>query len=53
MDEVLMATFDGPGSLARIQAVPRPKVSDHAALIAIGACGVCGTDLHILQGHWP
>jgi len=19
----------------------------------IGACGVCGTDLHILKGHWP
>ena len=24
-----------------------------AALIKIGACGVCGTDLHILKGHWP
>ena len=24
-----------------------------AALIQIGACGVCGTDLHILKGHWP
>ena len=19
----------------------------------VGACGVCGTDLHILKGHWP
>jgi threonine dehydrogenase-like Zn-dependent dehydrogenase len=24
-----------------------------AALIRIDACGVCGTDLHILKGHWP
>ena len=24
-----------------------------AALIRIAACGVCGTDLHILKGHWP
>ena len=24
-----------------------------AALIKVGACGVCGTDLHILKGHWP
>jgi hypothetical protein len=24
-----------------------------AALIKIGACGVCGTDQHILKGHWP
>ena len=23
------------------------------ALIQIGACGVCGTDQHILKGHWP
>jgi threonine dehydrogenase-like Zn-dependent dehydrogenase len=28
-------------------------VGPKAALIEIGACGVCGTDLHILQGHWP
>ena len=33
--------------------VDRPTVGDRAALIQIGACGVCGTDLHILQGHWP
>ena len=25
----------------------------NAALIKIGACGVCGTDQHILKGHWP
>ena len=33
MAEVLVATFDGPGSLARIQAVPRPKVSDPRHLL--------------------
>ena len=27
--------------------------AEKAALIKIGACGVCGTDLHILKGHWP
>jgi len=27
--------------------------SEKAALIKVGACGVCGTDLHILKGHWP
>ncbi len=36
-----------------MQEVPRPKVPDKAALIRIGVCGVCGTDLHILRGHWP
>jgi threonine dehydrogenase-like Zn-dependent dehydrogenase len=33
--------------------VPWPEIPDKAALIKIGACGVCGTDLHILKGHWP
>ncbi len=28
-------------------------VPPKGVLIRIEACGVCGTDLHILQGHWP
>ena len=53
MQSVRVATFDGPGTRPQIRTVPRPKVPDQAALIEIGACGVCGTDLHILRGHWP
>lgn len=53
MQTVRVATFDGPGTKPQIKTVPRPKVPDKAALIQIGACGVCGTDLHILKGHWP
>jgi threonine dehydrogenase-like Zn-dependent dehydrogenase len=33
--------------------VPWPRVPPKGALIKIGACGVCGTDQHILKGHWP
>ena len=40
-------------AMAAIRTVPWPKISGKAALIKIGACGVCGTDLHILKGHWP
>jgi len=36
-----------------IRTVDRPAIGSKAALIRIGACGVCGTDLHILKGHWP
>src|SRR4026207_391841 len=36
-----------------IRNVPWPEVPKKAALIKIGACGVCGTDQHILKGHWP
>ena len=53
MSSVRVATFDGPGSAPVIREVPRPQVPERAALIRIAACGVCGTDLHILKGHWP
>ena len=36
-----------------MNSVPWPKVPEQGALIKIGACGVCGTDQHILRGHWP
>ncbi|MEM8952280.1 MAG: zinc-binding dehydrogenase [Pseudomonadota bacterium] len=52
-NDIRVATFDGPGSSPAIRTVARPDVPAKAALIQIGACGVCGTDLHILKGHWP
>ncbi len=51
MTTVRVATFAGPGAPPLIRKVPRPKVPAKAALIQIGACGVCGTDLHILRAH--
>ena len=53
MPTVRVATFDGPGSPPVIREVPKPDIPRNAALIRIAACGVCGTDLHILKGHWP
>jgi threonine dehydrogenase-like Zn-dependent dehydrogenase len=50
---IRVATFDGPGADPVIREVPWPHVPRKAALIKIGACGVCGTDQHILKGHWP
>ncbi|MBM4436339.1 MAG: zinc-binding dehydrogenase [Actinobacteria bacterium] len=46
-------TFDGPGAPPVLRSVPRPRVPSKGMLIRIEACGVCGTDLHILRGHWP
>jgi len=51
--EIRVATFAGPGAKSKIECVPWPDVPKKAALIKIGACGVCGTDQHILKGHWP
>ena len=53
MTSVRVATFQGPGAPPVIREVPKPEVPAKAALIRIGACGVCGTDLHILNDHWP
>jgi threonine dehydrogenase-like Zn-dependent dehydrogenase len=53
MERIGVITFDGPGAPPRLRQVPRPAVPPRAALIRIDACGVCGTDLHILKGHWP
>jgi len=53
MQSIRVATFSGPGASPVIQSVPYPEIPPKAALIQIGACGVCGTDLHILKGHWP
>ena len=53
MQTVRVTTFDGPGEPPVIREVPKPEVPPKAALIRVAACGVCGTDLHILKGHWP
>ena len=53
MEQIRVSTFAGPGAKPVIHSVQWPKVGNNAALIQIGACGVCGTDLHILKGHWP
>ena len=52
-DSIRVATFAGPGAPPVMRTVPWPQVPKKAALIQVGACGVCGTDLHILKGHWP
>ena len=50
---IRVTTYDGPGADPVMREVGWPKVPAKGALIKIGACGVCGTDQHILRGHWP
>ena len=50
---ISVITFDGPHTPPTLRRVPRPVVPPRGALVRIEACGVCGTDLHILRGHWP
>src|SRR5260370_6042490 len=51
MEQIRVCTYDGPGAQPVIRNVPWPKIPKQAALIKVGACGVCGTDLHILKDH--
>lgn len=41
----------------RIEEVPVPEIESDEALLRVGACGICGTDLKILsgvyEGSWP
>jgi 2-desacetyl-2-hydroxyethyl bacteriochlorophyllide A dehydrogenase len=33
--------------------VPNPKPGERQVVVKVGACGICGTDLHIADGHFP
>ncbi|GAA4614435.1 zinc-dependent alcohol dehydrogenase family protein [Saccharopolyspora hordei] len=46
------AIIDRPGSI-RVGEVPDPKPGEGQLVVKVGACGICGTDLHIADGHFP
>ncbi|OXM73779.1 MULTISPECIES: zinc-dependent alcohol dehydrogenase family protein [Amycolatopsis] len=46
------AIVDQPGSI-RVGEVPDPTPGERDVVIKVGACGICGTDLHIADGHFP
>ncbi len=45
--------LDAPGADLRAAEVPDPKPGPGQALLRVLACGVCRTDLHILDGELP
>jgi alcohol dehydrogenase, propanol-preferring len=42
-----------PGSFLQIAEVPRPQLRAGHILLRVVACGVCRTDLHIVEGDLP
>jgi propanol-preferring alcohol dehydrogenase len=42
--------LDAPHQPLRLATVPVPRPREHEVLIQVRACGVCRTDLHILDG---
>ncbi|HEY7519954.1 MAG TPA: zinc-dependent alcohol dehydrogenase family protein [Methylomirabilota bacterium] len=51
------AVLRSPAAIARrplqVTEVPRPKAADGHVLLRVRACGVCRTDLHIVEGELP
>jgi len=44
-------TYHGPRDI-RHEAIGDPQIeAPHAAIVRVRACGICGSDLHIYQGH--
>jgi propanol-preferring alcohol dehydrogenase len=41
------------GQALSLDALPRPSPQEHQVLIEVLACGVCRTDLHVLDGELP
>jgi (R,R)-butanediol dehydrogenase/meso-butanediol dehydrogenase/diacetyl reductase len=43
------AVFDAPGKPLRVENVADPAAGEHDLIIAVSACGICGSDLHIAE----
>ena len=47
------AMIHGPSDL-RVDDVPEPSIGARDALVAVGACGICGSDIgYVKQGGMP
>ncbi len=46
------AVIDKPGEV-RVGEVPDPTPGNGEIVVRVGACGICGTDLHIAEGEFP
>ncbi|MBA2595898.1 MAG: zinc-dependent alcohol dehydrogenase family protein [Chloroflexia bacterium] len=43
---------DEPGAV-RVLDIPKPEPGPDDVVIRVGACGICGTDIHIIDGEFP
>lgn len=45
------AIFEAPGRPLAIESLPDPVPGRGELLLRVGRCGICGTDLHMTDGH--
>lgn len=50
---VFDSSLSSPGKWVSIEDVPRPQMQPGDVLLKVIACGVCRTDLHIVEGDLP
>jgi L-iditol 2-dehydrogenase len=50
--KALVKTARGPGNL-EIREAPEPVCGDRGVKIEIAACGICGTDIHVMKDEFP
>ena len=50
--KALVKTARGPGNL-EIRDMPEPACGDKDVKIEVAACGICGTDVHIMKDEYP
>jgi propanol-preferring alcohol dehydrogenase len=50
---VFTSAHNAPRAFLNIEDVPRPQLQDEYLLLRVVACGVCRTDLHIVEGDLP
>ena len=49
MKAAVLHEFKAP---LKVEDVPRPQIAADEVLIAVEACGVCHSDLHVVEGDW-
>ena len=52
-DRMRAMVLERPGEPLRLMALPVPQAGEGGVLIAVEACGVCRTDLHLVDGELP
>ena len=48
-----MRVLDSPGLPLREAELPRPEPGHGQVLVEVAVCGVCRTDLHVVDGELP
>jgi len=50
---MLAMRLHAAGRSLSLDSVPQPEPQEHEVLLDVLACGVCRTDLHLLDGELP